>query len=476
MVTKKKKIIIALMLAMFLAAIESTVVTTAIPIIARELKGLEVISWVFSLYLLTSAISTPIYGKLSDLYGRKNILSIGIVIFIIGSSLCGLSTNMYQLIAFRAIQGLGAGAIFTVTYTIVGDIFSLAESAKVQGWLNSAWGIASLAGPFGGGFLIDFFSWRWIFLINLPLGILSVILLQSSLQENLEKRKHCIDYSGTLVLAISIIALLYGIMAGAKDNNWMAPTVLVLLALTPTLLILFYLIERRSLEPVIPFVIFTRSNIYANTISFLICSVLIGINVYIPIYLQNILGLSATVSGLALAPMSITWLLSSLLLSKAIPKYGERSVVGISTFILVLSSLLLPLLSINTPLTLVIIYSFIAGIGFGGAWTTLTIVIQASVEFDKRGTATAFNSLVKTLGQTIGVSILGTVFNSHIASYFNALRIKGVTPDDLYSGAGLLSLDSALRRVFIILIYISIAGFLLSFALSQNLKEQSSGE
>ncbi|MBU3075822.1 MDR family MFS transporter [Clostridium estertheticum] len=482
---KKRNIVIALMVAMFLAAIEGTVVTTAMPTIAKDLKGFELMSWVFSMYLLTSAISTPIYGKLSDMYGRKNILSIGIVIFIIGSALCGLSANIYQLIAFRAFQGLGAGAMLTVTFTIVGDNFSIEENAKVQSWLGSAWGIASLIGPFIGGFLIDFLSWRWIFLINLPFGILAVILLQINLKESFEKRKRSIDYPGALLLSISIVALLFGIMAGQKSNNLLAPSVLGLLALTLISLVLFYFIEKRAKEPIVPFDIFTRTTISVNMISFLVCAVMIGIDVYIPLYLQSVLGLSATISGLSLAPMTITWLLSSIVLSKAIPRYGERIVVGTSALIIVLSSLFLPILNISSPLVLVIICTSLMGIGIGGAFTTLAILVQASAEYDMRGAATATNSLIKTLGQTLAVSILGVVFNSHITGYFNALGVKGIKPDDLYSGAALagglpmehikISLNSALHFVFIILIFIGIACFLLSFTLSNNLKKNKVG-
>ena len=184
---RKRNIVIALMVAMFLGAIEGTVVTTAIPTIVRDLHGFALISWVFSVYLLASAVSTPIYGKLADLYGRKKILSLGVAIFILGSCLCGLSQNMYQLISFRAIQGTGAGAIFTLTYTILGDVFELSERGKVQGWLSTVWGLASLIGPFMGGFFIDFVSWHWIFFINLPFGILSLVLLAKNLDEHLEK-------------------------------------------------------------------------------------------------------------------------------------------------------------------------------------------------------------------------------------------------------------------------------------------------
>jgi multidrug resistance protein len=208
---RKRNIITALMVAMFIGAIEGTVVTTAIPTIVKDLSGFGLISWVFSTYFLTSAISTPVYGKLADLYGRKNILCIGITIFLVGSCLCGLSQSMYQLIVFRALQGLGAGSIFTVTYTIVGDIFSLAERTKVQGWLNAVWGIASIIGPFVGGFFIDYLSWHWIFFINVPFGIICIVLLQKYFKESLKRRKPRIDYAGILVLSAAIITLLLGV-------------------------------------------------------------------------------------------------------------------------------------------------------------------------------------------------------------------------------------------------------------------------
>lgn len=477
---KKKSIVIAIMVAMFLGAVEGTVVTTAVPTIARDLNGFELISWVFSLYLLTSAISTPIYGRLSDLYGRKNVLSAGIIIFLAGSSLCGFSQSMYQLIAFRALQGLGAGAIFTVTYTIVGDVFSLAERAKVQGWLSTVWGIASLIGPFLGGFLIDHLSWNWVFFINVPFGILSVILLQRNLDESFERRRHKIDYTGTALLSAAIIAFLNGFLSRG-GSSWYSPSAIISLVIAFLLLAAFYLIEKRIDEPIIPFDIFTRSSTNVNVISFLASAVLMGIDVYMPIYIQNILGFSATISGLSMAPMSVGWLLSSVILSKAIPKFGERTVTGLSALLLLFSCLFLPILGTSSPLVLVMIFAFITGLSFGGSFTTLTIVVQASVGYSKRGAATAANSLVRTLGQTIGVSIFGSIFNLNIIKYFNKLGIKGVEPDNLYSATGLsrgispeyirLSLNSALHIVFIVLIFIAAACTIFSFMLSNELKE-----
>jgi drug resistance transporter, EmrB/QacA subfamily len=476
---KKRNIVIALMVAMFLAAVEGTVVTTAVPTIVKDLNGFKLISWVFSLYLLTSAISTPIYGKLSDLYGRKNILSIGIVIFLVGSSLCGLSRSMYQLIAFRAVQGLGAGAIFTVTYTIVGDIFTLSEKAKVQGWISTIWGIASLFGPFLGGFLIDYLSWHWIFFINIPFGILSIILIQRNLSENFERKKHKIDYAGTIMLSAAIIALLYGVLVG--ENN--SACVIVSLVLTSVFLIMFYFVEKRAEEPIIPFEIFTKSNAVVNIISFLASAVLMGADVYMPIYMQNVLGFSATVSGISMAPMSLSWLLASVILGKAIPKYGERIVIAFSTFVLLLSCAFLLTLKVDSPLVLVIIYAFIMGFGFGGGFNTMTIIVQSSVDYSKRGAATACNSLLRTLGQTIGISIFGSMFNLNILNYFNKLGIKGIDLNNLYSidsariGISLehikISINSGLQIIFIALILITAVCLVLSFTLSSELKEQN---
>ncbi len=479
--SRKRNIVIAIMVAMFLGAIEGTVVTTVVPTIAKALNGFELISWVFSLYLLTSAITTPIYGKLADLYGRKHILSIGIVIFVLGSSLCGISRNMYQLIVFRAIQGLGAGAIFTVTYTIVGDVFSLAERSKVQGWLSSVWGIASLAGPFLGGFLIDTFSWNWIFFINIPFGILSIILLQRNLEESFEKKKHKMDFAGTFVLSAAIVILLYGVLSIGQNSSIYSLSITATIIITLVLLLIFYFIERKAEEPVIPFEIFTRTAAIVNILSFLISAVLMGADVYMPIYIQNVLGFGATISGLSMAPMSVAWLLSSVILAKAIPKYGERLVTVMSAVIVLLSCALLLLLNTQSSLISVIAYSFIMGFGFGGAFTTLTIVVQASVGYEKRGAATAANSLVRTLGQTIGVSVFGGLFNLSIINYFSASGISGVDPNSLYSASASTggitvelikaSINSGLHIVFILLALLAALSLVLSLTLGSGLKE-----
>lgn len=486
MESRKKNILIALMVAMFLGAVEGTVVTTAIPTIVKDLQGFEIISSVFSVYLLTSAISTPIYGKLSDLYGRKNVLSIGIIIFLTGSFLCGLSQNMYMLIGSRAIQGIGAGAIFTVTYTIVGDVFSLEERPKIQGTIGTVWGIASLAGPFLGGILIDVLSWHWVFFINLPFGILSVILLQRNLDETFEKKKHKIDFAGIITLSASMIIFLNIFLSAGSISFDRNIFIIISIVVTIMLLIIFYKIERKAKEPIIPFDIFTKASIIVNLVSFFASATLIGVDVYLTIYLQNVLGFSAKVSGLALAPMSVSWLIASFTLGKTMMRYGGKAVLIISNTVLLISAILLPTLGVNSSLLVVLIYVFIMGFGFGGAFTTLTIVVQESVEYNKRGAAMATNSLLRTLGQTIGVSVFGSIFNLYIVKYFIQLGINGVDPSNLYKASTnnpavtieqiKLSLNSSLHILYIIFIGISIFSLVLSIIMPKIARKSKSIE
>lgn len=469
---KKKNLIISLMLAMFLAAVEGTIVTMATPTIARELHGFTWISLVFSVYLLTSAISTPVYGKLADLYGRKRMLSVGILIFLSGSCLCGFAQNMVMLIVCRGLQGLGAGSIFTISYTIIGDVFTVEERSKVQGGLNAVWGVAGLVGPFLGGFLIDVLSWHWIFFINIPFGLLSVILLQGSLQETYEKKKHSMDFAGTAALSLAVMLFLSIFLFDQSAIPAYRRIVALSLVLTVLLLYGFYKIERKAKEPIISFGIFTRVTVFVSLISFLVYAVLIGIDVYMPIYLQNILGYRPTISGLALLPMSIAWLMTSFILGKSLMKYGGKAVTVGATAVILLGAALLITLGVDSPLILVVIYEFVLGIGFGGVSTTLTIVVQESVDYCERGSAVGANSLLRTLGQTVGISVFGSIFNRGITNYFAAQGIADVNPTDLYQSAASsfslsanqvrLALNDSLHVLFFWLIVICCFSLLLA--------------
>lgn len=478
--SKKRDIIIALMVAMFLGAVEGTVVTTAIPTIVKDLKGFELISWVFSVYFLTSAIATPIYGKLADLFGRKNILTIGIIIFVGGSALCGFSQNMYQLILFRTVQGIGAGSIFTVTYTIVADVFSLEERAKVQGLISSVWGIASIAGPLIGGIIIEKLSWHWVFFINIPFGILSVYLLQTNFEEHFHKKSHKIDYLGATVLSLAIGSLLYGFLTGENNSIGFANTVLISVVLSAALLVLFYFVEKNASEPILPFDIFTKTSINVNAISFIVSAVLIGADVYLTLYVQYVLGYNAMICGFALAPISIGWISASFILGKQLSKHGEKLITLASLLLLLISVVLFITLKANSSLILVVIYSFIMGLGLGGAFTVLTIVVQSSVEPRKRGVATSTNSLVRTLGQAIAISVFGGIFNFAITNYFKGQGISGIVANTLYSSNGAAegiselhiksSLMSGYYILFVIFIILTAISVIMSLAMTSELK------
>lgn len=477
---RRKTLIISIMLVMFLAAVETTIVTMATPTIARDLQGFDLISLVFSVYLLTSALSTPIYGKLADLYGRKNILSIGILIFLAGSFLCGLAQSMVVLIIFRAIQGLGSGAIFTVSFTILGDVFSLEERAKIQGALSTVWGIASLTGPFLGGFLIDVLSWHWIFFINIPFGLLSVILLQKSLKEVFEKKKHHVDYAGTILLSLIVVAVLSLFLFNQNSFSGHLLFTASLVILTLLLLFIFYKIERKAEEPVIPFKIFTKMTTIVNLISFLVYAVLMGVDVYLPIYLQNILGYRPTIAGLAMLPMSVSWLIVSFLLGRLMAKYEGKVIILASNIVLLISTLLLFTLEINTSIFIVLAYVFIIGIGFGGVTAVLTIIVQDSAEYNQRGAAVGTNTLLKTLGQTIGISAFGNIFNLYIIKYFTSQGMEGINPSNLYqsnvSNTAVpaeqisLSLNSSIHVLFIVFILITCLSLILSIIIFKKRK------
>jgi MFS family permease len=303
---------------------------------------------------------------------------------------------------------------------------------------------------------------------------LSIILLQRNLKENFARERHNIDIAGAALLSAGIIALLYGFLMFGENNL----ATLACLMASAGFLVVFYFVEKKSGEPIIPFDVFTRTNTIVNIISFLASAVLIAINVYMPLYIQNFLGLSAMVSGLAMAPVSVTWLLASVFTGKAIPRFGEKAVIAVSSLVIAASCLLLPTLGLNSPLLLVIVYTSVMGFGFGAGFTTLTIVVLMSVDYNKRGAATASNSLVRTLGQTIGISIFGSIFNLSIVKYLTGVGIKGVDAGNLYTSASVnnaayleqvrSSQVSGLHIIYAAMILIALASLILSFVLPKS--------
>ena len=449
----QKKITIALMIATFLSAIEGTIISTAMPAIVSKLGGIELISWVFAVYLLTSAVTTPIYGKLADLFGRKKVFLFETILFLIGSALCGLSQNMGQLILFRAIQGIGAGAVVPITFTIIGDIFSFEQRAKVQGLFSSIWGIAGIIGPLFGGFLVDYISWHWIFFINLPFGLITIWLIAKNLEEKIDKQKRKIDYGGALTFTLGTSALLLALLTGGSEFAWSSNIILTLFAISILFLAIFIFIQIKHPEPMLPFKVFKYREVsVSNLVSFLASGILIGVTAYIPLWVQGVLGKGAMFSGMILMPMSIGWPLGATLGSRLMIKYGPKPISFIGIILLALGSLSLTAISVSTPSWVILFIIFILGLGFGLSMTIYTIIVQSAVDWSLRGVATSSNTFFRTLGQTLGVAILGTYLNQQISSY--ASSGNDVPPTILANG---------LHGIFIILAALSLVSLFFAF-------------
>ncbi|WP_338556747.1 MDR family MFS transporter [Paenibacillus sp. KS-LC4] len=447
-----RSITIALFVATFLAAIEGTIVSTAMPSITRELQGTQQYSWIISIYLLATVVTTPIYGKLSDLFGRKNMFMIGAAIFLCGSMLSGLAQTMTQLIVFRAIQGLGAGALTTIPYTIIGDLYAYEQRAKVQGWMSSIWGIAGISGPLLGGLLVDYVSWRAIFYMNLPFGIIAMFLLGSTLKEAYEKRKRSIDYGGIGTFAVGMFCFLYALTLLRSETGEQGASYMeigLLFAVAAVLLALFFYIEKRVQEPLIPLVLFKNRTIsMVNLLSFLLCVVNVVIIFYLPLWLQGVYGKSATYSGLAMIPLSVSWPLGSILAGTWISRMGLRNITLLSALSLVLGSLGFMFLNAATPIALFMLYMFLTGLSFGLALTSCTISVSSAVERQMRGASVATNNFIRTLGQTIGIALFGLLLHTGSTNIIDPLL-----------------LEESLHRIFTIVVVLSLVVGAVSLAL-----------
>ncbi|WP_406687778.1 MDR family MFS transporter [Rossellomorea vietnamensis] len=433
--TKQKSVVFALLIATFLTAIEGTIVSTAMPKIVEDLGGSELYTWVISVYLLAIVISTPVFGKLADLFGRKIMFTIGVSIFLAGSMLSGLSQSMEQLVLFRLIQGIGAGALTTLPFTIIGDVFTFEMRAKMQGWMSSVWGIAGITGPLAGGFIVDTISWHWIFYMNLPFGIVSLILLWTSLKENIEKKKHKIDYSGIFTFAISITAFLYALTL-LKEEKHVTGGILTLLIVAAIGIILFLWIESKAEEPMLPLTLFKNRFITISTIAgFLLGFILVAVTFYIPLWVQGVTGLNATMSGVTMLPMSITWPFAAVLSGKLMAKtsIGRITVMGIS--VITAGCLGLVLFTEHTIVPLMMVVTAVIGFGFGLSLTAFTVAVQSSVEWKVRGAAMGTFNLMRNLGQSIGIAVSGLWLSDQLSGHV---------------------LESSLHTVFMILVALAL--------------------
>ena len=415
----KIAVIIALMLGMSLAALDTTIVGTALPSIVGKLGGINLYSWVFSAYLLTSTTTVPIYGKLADLFGRKPVFLFGSGLFLLGSFASGAAQSMVQLIIFRAIQGLGAGAVLPIVLTIIGDIFSLEERARVQGLFSGVWGLSSIVGPALGGLIVDHFSWRWVFYINLPFGLLSALMLIISLKENVERKKRSIDYAGTLTLTIGIVALLFALLQGGQNWAWLSWQSLGLFALATVFLALFFMQELRAPEPILPLTLFTNRIIAVSSIGAVILGVVMfGVTTYVPLFVQGVGGGTATSAGLTLGPLLLAWPIASTLSGKVILRFGYRVTAVVGTLLVTIGAGMVTMYRVGTTLPFVIVSMLVIGAGLGLMSMAFLLSVQNAVPWRLRGVATASNQFFRSMGGTVGVAVMGTILNIQMAALF----------------------------------------------------------
>ncbi|MCO5102076.1 MAG: MFS transporter [Burkholderiaceae bacterium] len=406
-------ILVALMFAMMLAAMDTTIVSTAIPQIVGDLGGFALISWVFSVYLLAQTVTIPLYGNLADMFGRKPVLVVGTLVFLVGSAACALSWNMVSLIVFRALQGLGAGSIMATVNTIAGDLYSVRERARVQGWLSSVWGVAAVAGPLLGGVFAEHATWRWIFLINLPIGALALALLGRFLHENPPHRAHRIDYAGSILVLCTGCVLIFGLLQGGQAWPWWSAPGIGVFALGAALIAATVWVERHAAEPIMPGWLW-RDRVLAGTNLSMIGmgAVLMGPNVFLPTYGQSVLGLGAIVAGFVLASVSIGWPLASALSGPVYARIGFRDAGLAGGALMTLAAFAFLALPDFPSVWLLVLDQIALGAGFGLLSTPLLVGVQSTVGWDRRGTVTGANIFSRYLGQTLGAAIFGAIFNS----------------------------------------------------------------
>jgi EmrB/QacA subfamily drug resistance transporter len=398
------------LIATFMAAVESSIVATTIPTIVADLGGFNMFSWVFSVYLLTQAVSIPVYGRLADLYGRKPIIFVGTGLFLSGSFLCGLAWDMPSLIAFRALEGIGAGAIQPAAATILGDIYTPTERGKVQGMVSSVFGVAAVIGPSMGAFLIQYVSWRVVFWVNIPIGILSIIMLALFLREKVAHRRHRVDWIGSLLLLLACGALM---LAMVQARHLEYGTILGLVALGVAALIALVLFENATTEPMLPLELW-RTNRIVVVGSLGNCfsgAVMMGVSAFLPAYVQGAMGHTAIAGGLVLGAMSVSWALASIIGARLMARTTYRLVAGLGAAALVTGCAILVLLRPHHGPWLASLGSFVIGIGMGFSSTVFIVSIQASVPWRQRGAATSSSMFLRFIGQAVGVAGCGAVLN-----------------------------------------------------------------
>jgi EmrB/QacA subfamily drug resistance transporter len=420
-------VMIAVMTGMFLASLDGTIVITALPTIVGDLGNLSQAPWITVAYLLTQTIATPIIGKLSDIYGRKQTFQATISLFLGASMLCALAQNMSQLVLLRALQGLGAGGLLSLPMAIVGDILPPAERARYQGYIAGTFALASLIGPLAGGFFVDYLNWRWVFFVNLPIGAVSMIAVQRRLHLTRELTNRSIDYLGAVALTAATAPLIIALLWGGEKYGWSSPPTVTLFVLAGAATVLFILIELRAEEPIVPMSMFSNSIVRTTMIGSFTSGIgLYGVTAFVAMFLQVVGGTSATVSGLLTVPNAVAITVASVVSGRFIARTGNYKpypVLGVA--LLAFGALLLATMDVHTSRAGVAIRLLICGLGIGQIGPSLTIIVQNAVDYRDLGVATAGLSFIRSLGGSIGTAVLGAVY----ATQLNNLIPRYVGPE-----------------------------------------------
>ncbi|MFB9237727.1 MDR family MFS transporter [Plantactinospora siamensis] len=412
-------VLAAVMLSTGLVALDSTIIATAVPSIVGDFGGFAQFPWLFSIYLLTQAVTVPIYGKLADSLGRKPLMFLGIGLFLVGSILCGVAWSMPALIVARAVQGMGAGAVQPMSMTIVGDLYTVQERARVQGYLASVWGISAVIGPTLGGVFSEYLSWRWIFYLNLPLGAVAAWALARHFTERVTRTRHRLDYAGAALLTTGFGLLILGLLEGGVAWRWLSAPSVLILAVGVLALAAFLLVERRAAEPVMPLWVFGRRVLIGGSLTALCVGALtIGLSSYLPTYAEGVLGASALVAGFALAAMTVGWPLAASLAGRIYLRIGFRNTALIGGVFVITGAVLTTLLGPDSTVWAAAGAAFVLGVGLGLTASPTLVAVQSVVGWDRRGVVTGANMFSRSLGSAVGAAVFGAIANATLAHRF----------------------------------------------------------